>query len=79
MKHKEVFFKATSDTEVLAHLIRKGGFSDLKSRVKNGLSSLKGAYAFLIMTETEMLVALDPNGLSPLSLGNLGRCLCCSI
>ncbi|MBA9028675.1 MULTISPECIES: amidophosphoribosyltransferase [Bacillaceae] len=65
-------FHSTSDTEVLAHLIRKGGFSDLKSRVTNGLSSLKGAYAFLIMTETEMLVALDPNGLRPLSLGILG-------
>ncbi len=33
---------------------------------------LKGAYAFLIMTETEMIVALDPNGLRPLSIGMLG-------
>ncbi|WP_108672451.1 amidophosphoribosyltransferase [Peribacillus acanthi] len=65
-------FQTTSDTEVLAHLIRRGGFSDLKERVKNALSMLKGAYAFLIMTESEMLVALDPNGLRPLSLGQLG-------
>ena len=27
---------------------------------------------YLIMTETEMIVALDPNGLRPLSLGKLG-------
>lgn len=33
---------------------------------------LKGAYAFLIMTETEMIVALDPNGLRPLSIGMMG-------
>jgi amidophosphoribosyltransferase len=33
---------------------------------------IKGAYAFLIMTETEMMVALDPNGLRPLSIGVMG-------
>ncbi|OIK08949.1 amidophosphoribosyltransferase [Bacillus sp. MUM 13] len=66
-------FQTTSDTEVLAHLIKKGGFSDFKSRVKNALSMLKGAYAFLIMDENQMLVALDPHGLRPLSLGKLGE------
>jgi amidophosphoribosyltransferase len=33
---------------------------------------LKGAYAYLIMTENELMVALDPHGLRPLSLGCLG-------
>jgi len=65
-------FQTSSDTEVLAHLIKRGGFSKLKERVKNALPMLKGAYAFLIMTETEMMVALDPHGLRPLSLGKLG-------
>ncbi|MBT2694230.1 amidophosphoribosyltransferase [Bacillus sp. ISL-55] len=65
-------FQTSSDTEVLAHLVRRGGFSQLKDRVKNALPMLKGAYAFLIMTETEMMVALDPHGLRPLSLGRLG-------
>jgi amidophosphoribosyltransferase len=65
-------FQTSSDTEVLAHLIKRGGFSQLKDRVKNALPMVKGAYAFLIMTETEMMVALDPHGLRPLSLGRLG-------
>ncbi|GAE46589.1 amidophosphoribosyltransferase [Mesobacillus boroniphilus JCM 21738] len=65
-------FQTSSDTEVLAHLIKRGGFNQLKDRVKNALPMLKGAYAFLIMTETEMLIALDPHGLRPLSLGRLG-------
>lgn len=64
-------FQTSSDTEVLAHLIKRGGFSSFKERVKNALSMVKGAYAFLIMTETEMMVALDPNGMRPLSLGKL--------
>ncbi len=65
-------FQTSSDTEVLAHLIKRGGFSQLRDRVKNALPMLKGAYAFLIMTETEFMVALDSHGLRPLSLGRLG-------
>lgn len=65
-------FQTSSDTEALAHLIRRGGFSSFKDRVKNALSMLKGAYAFLIMTESELMVALDPNGMRPLSLGKIG-------
>lgn len=65
-------FHSTSDTEVLAHLIRKGGSSELKNRIISGLNSLKGAYAYLIMTDSELFVAMDPNGLRPLSLGLLG-------
>ncbi|MGN1400277.1 MAG: amidophosphoribosyltransferase [Bacillus sp. (in: firmicutes)] len=66
-------FQTTSDTEVVAHLIRRAGFSDLRSRVRNALSLVKGAYAFLVMGEKEMVVAMDPNGLRPLSLGMLGE------
>ncbi|WP_050613879.1 amidophosphoribosyltransferase [Bacillus testis] len=65
-------FQTTSDTEVVAHLIRRSGFKSLKERVKNALSLVKGAYAFVVMGEREMIVALDPHGLRPLSLGRLG-------
>jgi amidophosphoribosyltransferase len=65
-------FQTSSDTEVLAHLIRRSGFHQKKDQVKNALSMLKGAYAYLIMTESELMVALDPHGLRPLSLGILG-------
>ncbi|MEJ9315145.1 amidophosphoribosyltransferase, partial [Priestia megaterium] len=33
---------------------------------------VKGAYAFVILTEDTMMVALDPHGLRPLSIGRLG-------
>ncbi|MFD2683047.1 amidophosphoribosyltransferase [Bacillus seohaeanensis] len=69
-------FQTSSDTEVLAHLIKRNGFSTLKDSVKNALTMLKGAYAFVIMTETEMMVALDPHGLRPLSLGKIGDAYC---
>ncbi|MDM5197151.1 amidophosphoribosyltransferase [Fictibacillus enclensis] len=65
-------FQTTSDTEVLAHLIKRSGYMDLKDQVRNALTMLKGAYAFVIMTEDKLMVALDPNGLRPLSIGMLG-------
>lgn len=65
-------FQTSSDTEVLAHLIRRSGLHPVSEQVKNALTMLKGAYAFLVMTENELMVALDPNGMRPLSIGMLG-------
>lgn len=65
-------FTTTSDTEVLAHLIKRSSFTDVKDAVRNGLSLIKGAYAFVILTENEMILAMDPHGLRPLSLGKVG-------
>ncbi|MEK5521442.1 amidophosphoribosyltransferase [Heyndrickxia sp. FSL W8-0423] len=69
-------FQTSSDTEVLAHLIKRSGYLSLNDQLKNALTMLKGAYAFLLMTETEMMVALDPNGLRPLSIGQIGDAYC---
>src|SRR5690606_14284893 len=38
-------FQTTSDTEVLAHLIKRSGYLTLKDKMKNALSLVKGAYA----------------------------------
>ena len=65
-------FQTTSDTEVLAHLIKRSSFTNVKEAVKHGLSLIKGAYAFVILTPNEMILAMDPHGLRPLSLGKLG-------
>ncbi|MBB6455146.1 amidophosphoribosyltransferase [Salirhabdus euzebyi] len=64
-------FQTTSDTEVLAHLVKKSNYLPLEVRIKNSLPLLKGAFAFLIMTENELYAALDPLGMRPLSLGKM--------
>ncbi|WP_017754522.1 amidophosphoribosyltransferase [Calidifontibacillus oryziterrae] len=64
-------FQTSSDTEVLAHLIRRGGFLNIEEQVKNSLPMLKGAYAYIILTENKLIAALDPNGFRPLSIGRL--------
>ncbi|TCP24103.1 amidophosphoribosyltransferase [Scopulibacillus darangshiensis] len=65
-------FQTTSDTEVIAHLIKRGGPLRLIDNVKHALSMIKGAYALVMLTENQLIAALDPNGLRPLSLGKLG-------
>ncbi len=65
-------FQTTSDTEVLAHLVKRNSEFPLVERAKVALNKIQGAYAFLMMTEKQLLVALDPNGFRPLALGRLG-------
>jgi amidophosphoribosyltransferase len=69
-------FQTSSDTEVFAHLIKRSGYISIADKMKNALTMVKGAYAFLLMTETELMIALDPNGLRPLSIGRVGNAYC---
>ena len=64
-------FQTTSDTEVLAHLLKRHNEFPLLDRAKVALNKIEGAFAFLMMTETQLLVALDPNGFRPLALGEM--------
>ncbi|GED68139.1 amidophosphoribosyltransferase [Brevibacillus reuszeri] len=72
LEAKGSIFQTTSDTEVIAHLIARSESRDLPGAVKDALQHIKGAYALLVMNENQLVIALDPNGLRPLSLGRLG-------
>lgn len=63
-------FQTTSDTEILAHLLkrRKG---TMMERLKESLLEIEGAFAFILLLEKEMYAVLDKNGLRPLSIGIL--------
>ncbi|WP_028784674.1 amidophosphoribosyltransferase [Thalassobacillus devorans] len=64
--------QTTSDTEVIAHLIKRSGHLDMEEALVQALTMIKGAYAFSVMTEKQLFVAQDPRGLRPLSIGRLG-------
>ncbi len=65
-------FQTTSDTEVLAHLMRQNGQETTEDAFINALKQVIGAYGYIILTEDKMYVALDPRGIRPLSIGRLG-------
>ncbi|MDD3126715.1 MAG: amidophosphoribosyltransferase [Candidatus Izemoplasmatales bacterium] len=63
-------FQTTSDTEILAHLIKRQK-GTLMERLKASLLFLEGAFAFILLLENEMYAVLDQHGLRPLSIGIL--------
>ncbi|SMO74681.1 amidophosphoribosyltransferase [Melghirimyces algeriensis] len=73
LEQKGAVFHTTSDTEVIAHLIAQSQEKTLELAVKEALGQLIGAYALLILTNDRLLVAQDPHGLRPLSMGMLGE------
>ncbi|GAA0598776.1 amidophosphoribosyltransferase [Virgibacillus siamensis] len=72
LENEGSILQTTSDTEVLAHLIKRSTKADKEEAIIDALQKLVGAYAYLIMTEDRMYVALDPRGIRPLSIGRLG-------
>lgn len=64
-------FQTTSDTEVIAHLIARSS-KDFVAAARDALGQLIGGFAFLLLTNDRMIVASDPHGLRPLTMGRLG-------
>lgn len=65
-------FQTTSDTEVLAHLMKRSG-EVTETTISEALNRVKGAYAYLILEDDTLYAALDPAGIRPLSIGRLGE------
>lgn len=68
-------FQSSSDSEILAHLIKKDSAQEYKPRIVsivNALNMIEGAFAFIIMTENRIYACRDRHGLRPLSIGRLG-------
>ncbi|MDE6871809.1 MAG: amidophosphoribosyltransferase [Bacteroidales bacterium] len=68
-------FQSSSDSEILAHLIKKEAVDRKKPRIfaiVEALNMIEGAFAFLIMTKHRIYACRDKYGLRPLSIGKLG-------
>lgn len=66
-------FQTTTDTEIIAHLIARSSKKQFQEAAPSILNRIDGSFALLIMTEKQMLIALDRHGLRPLSLGKIGE------
>ena len=67
-------FQSSSDSEILAHLIRKDTKERRKPRIfaiREALNMIEGAFAFLILTQNRIYICRDKHGLRPLSLARL--------
>ena len=73
LEHNGAIFSSSSDTEILAHLIRRSHNPSFMGKVKEALNTVKGGFAYLLMMEDELIAALDPNGFRPLSIGKMAN------
>ncbi len=64
-------FQATSDTEVILHLIARSRERTLPAALREALLQVEGAYSLLVLSENQMIVARDPRGFRPLAMGRL--------
>lgn len=73
LEEQGCLFRTTSDSEILAHLIRKPQGEDRINHIIKALSMMEGAFSFLIMTRNRIYACRDRNGLRPLSIATLGK------
>lgn len=72
-------FQATSDTEVVLHLIARSPHSSSSDRFVDAIRQVEGGYAMLALTRTKLIAARDPIGIRPLVMGELdGKPIFCS-
>lgn len=63
-------FHTHGETELLGHLIRRCQGTFLE-RLKKSLLEIEGAYSYVVLHNSGLYVARDPNGIRPLSMGKL--------
>ncbi|MDZ4859023.1 MAG: amidophosphoribosyltransferase [Candidatus Hydrogenedentes bacterium] len=72
LEHEGHIFQATSDTEVIIHLIAKSREQSFVDCVIDALHKVVGAYTILATNGEEIVAVRDPQGFRPLVLGKLG-------
>ncbi len=72
LENRGSIFQSTSDSEILAHLVKKDNNQQKRiGAIIDALNMLEGAFAFLIMTHNRIYACRDKYGLRPLSIGTL--------
>ncbi len=64
-------FQASSDTEVILHLVAHSREKTLAGALREALLQLEGAFSLVFLAEDRIIVARDPQGFRPLAMGQL--------
>jgi amidophosphoribosyltransferase len=64
-------FQASSDTEVILHLVARSREKTLAGALREALLQLQGAFSLVFLAEDRVLVARDPHGFRPLAFGQM--------
>lgn len=64
-------FQASSDTEVVLHLVARSRERTLAGALREALLPLEGAFSLVFLAQDRIIVARDPHGFRPLALGQM--------
>ena len=62
-------FQATSDTEVILHLIAHSREKTIAGALREALLALDGAFSLVCLAQDRVIVARDPHGFRPMAMG----------
>ena len=65
-------FQASSDTEVILHLLAHSSERTLAGALRDALLQLEGAFSLVFLAQDRVIVARDPHGFRPLAVGRNG-------
>ncbi|HBC30294.1 MAG TPA: amidophosphoribosyltransferase [Clostridiales bacterium] len=69
LENEGVIFQTSTDSEVVANLVSRHYRVSIVKSIQTTMEVVKGAYAFVFMTEKELIGVRDNYGLRPLCLG----------
>jgi amidophosphoribosyltransferase len=64
-------FSASSDTEVVLHLVSRSRERNIAAALRDALLQLEGAFSLVLLTKNELIVARDPHGFRPMAMGTM--------
>jgi amidophosphoribosyltransferase len=70
-KHGTIF-QTDTDSELLAHLIKKNYNEERIDRIVKALNMMEGGFSFVVMTRSRVYACRDKYGIKPLCIGKLG-------
>jgi amidophosphoribosyltransferase len=64
-------FQASSDSEVILHLVARSRERTLSGALRDALLQLEGAFSLVFLAEDRIIIARDPHGFRPLAFGQM--------
>src|SRR5215471_9475056 len=64
-------FQASSDTEVILHLVARSRERTLAGALREAMLQLDGAFSLVFLASDRIIVARDPHGFRPLAMGQM--------
>jgi amidophosphoribosyltransferase len=69
LRDEGVIFQATSDSELVLHLVARSKESDQIEQIREALTKVEGAFSLVILTDDKLIACRDPHGWRPMAIG----------